>query len=242
VWCSLWDTGWILKYYLKELPLQKYFPCSPPDLNSSKLPPVVDAADLIRFQIIDKTIRNSKFRCLSEATPYYHNVFTFTLFILGGRSGVAWEPSNKMMLFLPPRKIKCLPLRPLISSLYLFFIYPSHLSLFVSKGLIIARRTGVRAMKITCWSCLWGEMSLNCSHHRLSCSSPDDIRVWSHVGMTLTSKVEELGENPASLRLLPQVPHGLTRARTGSSAVRDRRPTARAMARPRNEHTRGHES
>jgi hypothetical protein len=37
--------------------------------NSSILPPVVDAADLILFQIIDKTIRNSKFRCLSEATP-----------------------------------------------------------------------------------------------------------------------------------------------------------------------------
>jgi hypothetical protein len=34
-------------------------------LNSSKLPPVVDAADVIVFQIIDKTIRNSKFRYLS---------------------------------------------------------------------------------------------------------------------------------------------------------------------------------
>jgi hypothetical protein len=40
-----------------------------PILNSSKLPPVVDAADIIVFQIIDETIRNSKFRCLSEATP-----------------------------------------------------------------------------------------------------------------------------------------------------------------------------
>jgi hypothetical protein len=40
-----------------------------PILKSSKLPPIVDAADLIVFQIIDKTIRNSKFRCLSEATP-----------------------------------------------------------------------------------------------------------------------------------------------------------------------------
>jgi hypothetical protein len=30
---------------------------------------VFKAADLIVFQIIDKTIRNSKFRCLSEATP-----------------------------------------------------------------------------------------------------------------------------------------------------------------------------
>jgi hypothetical protein len=38
-------------------------------LNSSKLPPVVDAADLLVFQIMDKTIRNSKFRCLFEATP-----------------------------------------------------------------------------------------------------------------------------------------------------------------------------
>jgi hypothetical protein len=78
-----------------------------PILNSSKLPPVVDAADLIVFRIIDKTIRNSKFRCLPEATPYHHNVFTFTLFLPEGRAGVTWEPSDKM-LFLPPRKIKCL--------------------------------------------------------------------------------------------------------------------------------------
>jgi hypothetical protein len=68
-------------------------------LNSSKLPPVVIAADLIVFQIIDKTIRNSKFCCVSEATPYYHNVITFTL-LLPGRAGLAWEPSNKMMVFL----------------------------------------------------------------------------------------------------------------------------------------------
>jgi hypothetical protein len=52
-----------------------------PILNSSKLPPVVDATDLIDFQIIDKTIKNSKFRCLSEATPYHHIVFTFTLLL-----------------------------------------------------------------------------------------------------------------------------------------------------------------
>jgi hypothetical protein len=75
-------------------------------LNSSKLPPVVDAADLIVFHIIDKTIRNSKFRCLSEATPYYHNVFTFTLFLPEGRAGVAWEPSNKMIFFLSPSENK----------------------------------------------------------------------------------------------------------------------------------------
>jgi hypothetical protein len=59
-----------------------------------------------KFHVIYKTIRNSKFRCLSEATPYYLNVFTFTLFLPKGRAGVDWEPSNKMMLFLPPRKIK----------------------------------------------------------------------------------------------------------------------------------------
>jgi hypothetical protein len=46
-------------------------------------------------QIIDKTIRNSKFRCLSEANFYYHNVFSFTLFLSEGRAGVAWELSNK---------------------------------------------------------------------------------------------------------------------------------------------------
>jgi hypothetical protein len=28
--------------------------------------------------------------------------FTFTLFLPEGRAGVAWEPSNKMMLFIPP--------------------------------------------------------------------------------------------------------------------------------------------
>jgi hypothetical protein len=55
-----------------------------PILNSSKLPLAVDAADLIVFQIIDKTIRNSKFLSLSEASPYYHDVFTFTLFLSEG--------------------------------------------------------------------------------------------------------------------------------------------------------------
>jgi hypothetical protein len=75
-------------------------------LNSSKLPPVVDAADLIVLQIIDQTIRNSKFRCLSEATPYYHNVFTLALLLPDGRAGVAWEPSKKMMLFLPTSENK----------------------------------------------------------------------------------------------------------------------------------------
>jgi hypothetical protein len=75
-----------------------------PILNSSKLPPIVDAADLFsKLSIKQSEIQNSKFRCLSEATPYHHNVFTFT-FLPEGRAGVAWEASNKMMLFLPPRK------------------------------------------------------------------------------------------------------------------------------------------
>jgi outer membrane protein assembly factor BamD (BamD/ComL family) len=54
-----------------------------PILNSSKLPPVVDAADLIIFKIIDKTIRNSKFRCLSEATL---------------KQMLRWFPNSKLLL------------------------------------------------------------------------------------------------------------------------------------------------
>jgi hypothetical protein len=47
-------------------------------------------------------------------------------------------------------------------------------------------------------------------------------------------KTEELGEKPVPLPLCPpQIPHGLTRARTPASAVRDRRLTTWAMARPR---------
>jgi hypothetical protein len=95
-------------------------------MQTSKLPPVVDA-DLLVFQIIDKTVVYSKFHCLTEATPYYHNVFTFTLFLPERRAGVAWEPSNKMMLFFPPsEKIKSSPLYFLLN----LFIYPSHLSLY----------------------------------------------------------------------------------------------------------------
>jgi hypothetical protein len=103
-----------------------------PIFNSSNLPPFVYAADLFSKLSI-KTIKNSKFRCVSEATLYYHNAFTFTLFVPEGRAGVAWEPSNKKMLYLPPRKIVCLLLYTLISSLNLLFIYPSHLS-SASKG------------------------------------------------------------------------------------------------------------
>jgi hypothetical protein len=47
-------------------------------------------------------------------------------------------------------------------------------------------------------------------------------------------KTEELGQKPVPVPLCsPQIPHGLTRARTRASAVRGRRLTTRAMARPR---------
>jgi hypothetical protein len=119
----------LASYYLDELQLRS------PDFKLVKITPVVDAADLFVLQIIDKTIRNSKFSCLSETTPYHHNVFIFTLFLPEGRAGVAWEPSNKM-LFFPPRKINCLSLHPLISPLNLLFLYPSHLSLSLTHTLL----------------------------------------------------------------------------------------------------------
>jgi hypothetical protein len=79
------------------------------------------------------TQRNSKFRCLSEATP---------ITITSSLSHYSYQkderaPYNKMV-FLPPRKINCLSLHPLISSLNLLFIYPSRLSLsfFDFKGLM----------------------------------------------------------------------------------------------------------
>jgi hypothetical protein len=98
---------------IKQAQMLRWFPNSKlllhashaalPILNSSKLLPVVDAADIIVFKLSTKQseIQNSKFKIpLSEATPYHHNVFTFTLFLPEGRAGVAWEPSNKIMLFL----------------------------------------------------------------------------------------------------------------------------------------------
>jgi hypothetical protein len=46
-------------------------------------------------------------------------------------------------------------------------------------------------------------------------------------GMILTGETEELGEKPVPVSLCPpQIPHGLTRARTRDSTVRGRRLTA----------------
>jgi hypothetical protein len=121
----------MLRWFPNSTLLLHAYHAALPILNSSNLPPVVDAADLIVLQIIDKTTRNSNFRCLSEATPYHHNVFTFTLFLPEGRAGVAWEPSNKMMLFLPPLKNKV----SLTSPLDFLFESTLHLPFPVSLSL-----------------------------------------------------------------------------------------------------------
>jgi hypothetical protein len=59
------------------------------------------------------------------------------------------------------------------------------------------------------------------------------IWVWSSHGMVLTGKTEELEENSVALPLCPrQISHGLNQARTEASALRGRRLTPWAMARP----------
>jgi hypothetical protein len=73
------DTGFFGFPVIKEMLI--WFPNSKlllhashaalPILNPLKLSPVVDAAKLLVFKIIYKIIRNSKFRCLFEATSYY---------------------------------------------------------------------------------------------------------------------------------------------------------------------------
>jgi hypothetical protein len=77
------------------------FSCSPPDFKLIKITPCCGCRRFNCFFLISikqSEIQNSA--VLSEATPYHHNIFTFTLFLPEGRAGVAWEPSNKM-LFLP---------------------------------------------------------------------------------------------------------------------------------------------
>jgi hypothetical protein len=63
---------------------------------------------------------------------------------------------------------------------------------------------------------------------------PHDTWVWTAtVEWYWQGKPEHLGNKPAPVPFCPpQIPHGLTRARTRASAVRDRRLTAWAMARP----------
>jgi hypothetical protein len=112
-----------------------------------------------KLSIKQPEIQNS---VVSEATPYHHNVFTFTLFLQEGRAGVAWGPSSKMILFLPPRKIKCLSLHPLISYLNLLFIYPSHLpSLSLSLSLHSLTQT-ICALPSIPLSIIWKSLPLTC--------------------------------------------------------------------------------
>jgi hypothetical protein len=140
VLCSLWGTDWILKYYSYEFNAEMVpkfqvatacFSCSPPNFKLIKITPYYGCR---LFNCFPNYRYNKKFKIpLSEATPYYHNVLTFTLFLPEGRACVAWEPSkNNVLSPPPPRKMKCHSLHPLISSLNLFFIYPSHLSLSLS--------------------------------------------------------------------------------------------------------------
>jgi hypothetical protein len=63
-------------------------------LNSSKLTPVVDAANLFSKLSIKQSEIQTYAVCL-KPPPYHHNIFTFTLFLPEGREGVAWETSNK---------------------------------------------------------------------------------------------------------------------------------------------------
>jgi hypothetical protein len=63
---------------------------------------------------------------------------------------------------------------------------------------------------------------------------PGDIWVWrTTVEWYWQGKIEDVREKPIPVSLCPlQIPHGLNRARTRDLAVRGRRLTAWAMARP----------
>jgi hypothetical protein len=83
----------------------------------------------------------------------------------------------------------------------------------------------------SCWWCQ--TMSLNCGRHRAYCPSPQIIYEyvepqWNHFvrGNWITRR------KPVPVRLfLPQIPYGLSGARTRASVATDRRLTTWAMAR-----------
>jgi hypothetical protein len=62
-----------------------------------------------------------------EASTYYRNVFTLTLFPSEGRACVAWEHSNQIMLCLPSENKVSLTSSPdflFASTLHLSFLSP----------------------------------------------------------------------------------------------------------------------
>jgi hypothetical protein len=85
-------------------------------------------------------IRNSKFRCLFEATPYYHNVFTFTLFLPEGRAG---NLLTKRFCFFPSENKMSLT-----STLDFLFESPLHLEPGSSVSIVSGYGLDDRAIEV----------------------------------------------------------------------------------------------
>jgi hypothetical protein len=69
---------------------------------------------------------------------------------------------------------------------------------------------------LSCCSCGWGYTVYlwTAANSGSVVHLPDGTWVWSHGGIMLTGKAEDLGERPVPVPVSPQIPHGLTRART----------------------------
>jgi hypothetical protein len=89
-----------------------------------------------------------------------------------------------------------------------------------------------RQNRRTCCPCRWGETtSPNYSHQRAQVHSPRDMM--SRWNDTDRGKPKNSERKPVPVWLRPpQIPHALIRARTRASALRCRRLTAWAIARP----------
>jgi hypothetical protein len=93
---------------------------------------------LFRRNVLRPDISKIQNFAVFEATFYYRNVFTFTLFLSEGRAGVAWEPSHKITLFLPLWKIKSLTSH--LDFLFTSTLHLSFLSLSLSLSLFSASK------------------------------------------------------------------------------------------------------
>jgi hypothetical protein len=110
-----------------------------------------------------------------------------------------------MILFLPPRKYSVS--HPLISSLNLLFLYPSHLSLslslFVFKGLIIVLYYFVKSCEVRVeWRKLHSE------ELHIVYSSPNIIRQIKSRRMRWAGHVSRIGEEGKFYRVLVGKPDG----------------------------------